>query len=73
MLQLWYDVILSCRLTLLYNSVLFFSREALRKVCLTETAEEKKWRHVFNLMWCTYVITYEGVVMCGGGSGQQYV
>ena len=42
------------RLTLLYNSVLFLSREALRKACLTETTEEKKWRHVFNLMWCTY-------------------
>ncbi len=48
-----YEYSLICRLMLLYYTVLFISREAFRKACLTETTEEKKWRHVFNLMWCT--------------------
>ena len=45
--------VVNLRLTLLYNTVLFLSREALRKACLSQTTEERKWVHVFNLCWCS--------------------
>ena len=40
------------RLTLLYNTVLFLSREALRKAGLTRSADRTEWSHTSNLMWC---------------------
>lgn len=45
--------VVNMRLTLLYNTVLFLSREALRKACLSKTTSDTKWLHVNNLMWCS--------------------
>eukprot|EP00731_Ephydatia_muelleri_P003795 Em0001g3795a len=48
--------VVNMRLTLLYSTVLFLSREALRKACLSRTTGQTKWRHVNNLMWCSPVL-----------------
>ena len=40
------------RLTLLYDTVLFLSREALRKAGLSCTSSHTHWGHTSNLMWC---------------------
>ena len=42
----------SHRLTLLYDTVLFLSREALRKAGLSQTTSHTEWSHTSNLMWC---------------------
>jgi oligosaccharide translocation protein RFT1 len=42
----------SHRLTLLYDTVLFISREALRKAGLSQTTSHTEWNHTSNLMWC---------------------
>jgi oligosaccharide translocation protein RFT1 len=44
--------VVNIRLTLLYNTLLFVSREALRRACLTRTKTSVVWSKTFNLMWC---------------------
>ncbi|XP_041048105.1 protein RFT1 homolog isoform X2 [Carcharodon carcharias] len=44
--------VVNVRLTLLYSTVLFLSREAFRKACLNVGAEQK-WAQFINLLWLT--------------------
>eukprot|EP00795_Rhopilema_esculentum_P014780 gene14780-5886_t len=46
--------LVNVRLTLLYSSILFLSREAFRKACLSRSnnSSTKNWRQVINLVWC---------------------
>ena len=44
------------RLTLLYNTVLFLSREPIRKACLSRLSGGRNWTHVFNLSWTRYMV-----------------
>ena len=46
--------LVNVRLTLLYSSILFLSREAFRKACLSrsQNSSTKNWRQVINLVWC---------------------
>ncbi|XP_038667928.1 protein RFT1 homolog [Scyliorhinus canicula] len=44
--------VVNVRLTLLYSTILFLSREAFRKACLNVGAEQK-WAQVINLLWLT--------------------
>ncbi|XP_072329253.1 man(5)GlcNAc(2)-PP-dolichol translocation protein RFT1 isoform X3 [Scyliorhinus torazame] len=44
--------VVNVRLTLLYSTILFLSREAFRKACLNVGAEQK-WAQVVNLLWLT--------------------
>ena len=47
--------VLQVRLTLLYSTVLFLSREPFRKACLSAgpdtLADPAKWARVTNLIW----------------------
>ncbi|XP_078066168.1 man(5)GlcNAc(2)-PP-dolichol translocation protein RFT1 [Mustelus asterias] len=42
--------VVNVRLTLLYSTVLFLSREAFRKACLNVGADQK-WAQIINLLW----------------------
>ncbi|KAL4656002.1 hypothetical protein GN956_G6282 [Arapaima gigas] len=44
--------VVNVRLTLLYTTVVFLSREAFRKACLS-SGTEHNWRQVINLLWLT--------------------
>ncbi|KAK7476317.1 hypothetical protein BaRGS_00032435 [Batillaria attramentaria] len=44
--------VVNVRLTLLYSTILFLTKEAFDRACLSR-AEGRDWRHVVNLMWCT--------------------
>lgn len=46
------------RLLLLESTVLFLSREAFRRACLTDTVHHN-WRRVINLIWLSYVIALD--------------
>lgn len=45
--------LVNVRLTLLYSTILFLSREAFRKACLSRTSSssKKNWRQIINLVW----------------------
>lgn len=45
--------VVNVRLTLLYSTVLFMSREAFRRACLSQTSRQH-WQQVINLLWCTF-------------------
>jgi len=44
--------VMNVRLLLLESTVLFLSREAFRRACLTMTTEHN-WAQVINLLWMT--------------------
>ncbi|KAI1892741.1 hypothetical protein AGOR_G00136660 [Albula goreensis] len=44
--------VVNVRLTLLYSTLVFLSREAFRRACLSSKAEHN-WRQVINLLWLT--------------------
>uniref|UniRef100_W5NB09 Protein RFT1 homolog n=1 Tax=Lepisosteus oculatus TaxID=7918 RepID=W5NB09_LEPOC len=44
--------VVNVRLTLLYSTVVFLSREAFRRACLSGSAQQN-WRQVVNLLWLT--------------------
>ena len=47
--------VINVRLTLLDDTILFLSREAFRRSCLTKVKDPKnasQWKPVFNLIWC---------------------
>lgn len=49
-------VSLLCRLTLLYSTLVFLSREAFRRACLSgQSGKNHSWRPVINLLWMTWV------------------
>ena len=59
--------LVNVRLTLLYSTILFLSREAFRKACLSRPAEsvEKNWRQIINLIWCCIPIgLLSNMVLC---------
>lgn len=57
--------VVNIRLTLLYNTLLFVSREALRRACLTRTKTSVVWSKTFNLMWCSVLVwTVSAPVLC---------
>uniref|UniRef100_A0AAR2J2V1 Protein RFT1 homolog n=1 Tax=Pygocentrus nattereri TaxID=42514 RepID=A0AAR2J2V1_PYGNA len=41
------------RLMLLYTTLVFLSREAFRRACLSGEGEGRNWRQVINLLWLT--------------------
>ncbi|KAI0219479.1 hypothetical protein LSAT2_028984 [Lamellibrachia satsuma] len=43
--------VVNVRLTLLYSSTLFLTREAFRRACLSKTSD-RRWQQVMNLLWC---------------------
>ena len=49
-------VCLSRRLTLLYSTLVFLSREAFRRACLSGVSgTNRSWRQAINLLWLTSV------------------
>uniref|UniRef100_A0A8C9SYL4 Protein RFT1 homolog n=1 Tax=Scleropages formosus TaxID=113540 RepID=A0A8C9SYL4_SCLFO len=44
--------VVNVRLTLLYSTVVFLSREAFRRACLSGGTEQN-WRQIINLLWLT--------------------
>ena len=58
--------LINVRLTLLYSTILFLSREAFRKACLSRTSGsyKKDWRQLFNLVWfCIPVGILAGLIL----------
>ncbi|KAK6989439.1 Oligosaccharide translocation protein rft1 [Biomphalaria glabrata] len=53
--------IVNVRLTLLYSTTLFLAKEAFDRACLSKS-EERDWRQVINLLWCTFPIA---LIWCG--------
>uniref|UniRef100_A0A3B3TXH3 Protein RFT1 homolog n=1 Tax=Poecilia latipinna TaxID=48699 RepID=A0A3B3TXH3_9TELE len=46
--------VVNVRLTLLYSTLVFLSREAFRRACLSaESGTNRSWRQVINLLWLT--------------------
>ncbi|XP_046880632.1 protein RFT1 homolog [Hypomesus transpacificus] len=45
--------VVNVRLTLLYSTLVFLSREAFRKACLSGSGTDPNWRQVINLLWLT--------------------
>lgn len=49
--------VVNVRLLLLYNTILFMSREAFRRACLSGNESRKgRWRLTINLLWCAFPI-----------------
>ncbi|XP_065912317.1 man(5)GlcNAc(2)-PP-dolichol translocation protein RFT1-like [Dysidea avara] len=48
--------VVNMRLMLLYNTVLFLSREPIRKACLSRLSEGRNWTLIFNLSWISVPI-----------------
>ncbi|KAJ8370549.1 hypothetical protein SKAU_G00105770 [Synaphobranchus kaupii] len=44
--------VVNVRLTLLYSTLVFLSREAFRRACLS-SGSEQNWRQIINLLWLT--------------------
>ncbi|XP_071784262.1 man(5)GlcNAc(2)-PP-dolichol translocation protein RFT1-like [Asterias amurensis] len=44
--------VVSVRLQLLYNTILFMSGEAFRRACLSQ-GQHKQWTQTINLLWCS--------------------
>lgn len=53
--------VVNMRLMLLYNTVLFLSREPIRKACLSRLRGGRNWTHVFNLSWTSMPV---GLLCC---------
>lgn len=47
--------VVNLRLTLLYNTILFLSREPFRKAALSKTSSTRQWQYTFNLMWLPFL------------------
>ncbi|KAB5584185.1 hypothetical protein PHYPO_G00104480 [Pangasianodon hypophthalmus] len=45
--------VVNVRLTLLYSTLVFLSREAFRRACLSGEGAGRNWRQVINLLWLT--------------------
>ncbi|XP_026863632.2 protein RFT1 homolog isoform X1 [Electrophorus electricus] len=45
--------VVNVRLMLLYSTLVFLSREAFRRACLSEDTVGRTWRQVINLLWLT--------------------
>ncbi|XP_068598864.1 man(5)GlcNAc(2)-PP-dolichol translocation protein RFT1 [Brachionichthys hirsutus] len=46
--------VVNVRLTLLYSTLVFLSREAFRRACLSRVSETRhRWRQIINLLWLT--------------------
>ncbi|XP_019849739.1 PREDICTED: protein RFT1 homolog isoform X2 [Amphimedon queenslandica] len=48
--------VVNLRLTLLYNTILFLSREPFRKAALSKTSTTRQWQYTFNLMWLPFLV-----------------
>ncbi len=58
--------LVNVRLTLLYSTILFLSREAFRKACLSRPygQKERNWRQLINLTWCcVHVGVFSGTLL----------
>ncbi|XP_072238352.1 man(5)GlcNAc(2)-PP-dolichol translocation protein RFT1 [Leuresthes tenuis] len=59
--------VVNVRLTLLYSTVVFLSREAFRRACLSgESGTNRSWRQVINLLWLTVPLGVLWAVLLGG-------
>ncbi|KAK2858009.1 hypothetical protein Q7C36_005928 [Tachysurus vachellii] len=45
--------VVNVRLMLLYSTLVFLSREAFRRACLSAEGAERNWRQIINLLWLT--------------------
>ncbi|XP_056316269.1 protein RFT1 homolog [Danio aesculapii] len=46
--------VVNVRLMLLYSTLVFLSREAFRRACLSGEGAGRNWRQVINLLWLTF-------------------
>ncbi|XP_010150265.1 PREDICTED: protein RFT1 homolog, partial [Eurypyga helias] len=51
-LSLFFSLLISFRLTLLYSTVVFLAREAFRRACLSGSTK-RNWTKTINLLWLT--------------------
>ncbi|KAM4587771.1 man(5)GlcNAc(2)-PP-dolichol translocation protein RFT1 [Odontesthes bonariensis] len=59
--------VVNVRLTLLYSTVVFLSREAFRRACLSgESGTNRSWRQVINLLWLTVPLGVLWAILLGG-------
>ncbi|KAM8867707.1 man(5)GlcNAc(2)-PP-dolichol translocation protein RFT1 [Synchiropus picturatus] len=59
--------VVNVRLTLLYSTLVFLSREAFRRACLSEgSLTSHRWRLVINLLWLTLPLGLLWAVLLGG-------
>ena len=47
-----------CRLNLLYSTIVFVSREAFRRACMSKHTEDRNWAQIVNLIWCMYDLSF---------------
>ncbi|XP_061583601.1 protein RFT1 homolog [Cololabis saira] len=58
--------VVNVRLTLLYSTLVFLSREAFRRACLSgESGPNHSWRQVINLLWLTVPLGVIWAVLLG--------
>ncbi len=59
--------LVNVRLILLYSTILFLSREAFRKACLSRPnglGNERNWRQLINLTWCCIPVgVFSGLIL----------
>uniref|UniRef100_A0A8C2K4L2 Protein RFT1 homolog n=1 Tax=Cyprinus carpio TaxID=7962 RepID=A0A8C2K4L2_CYPCA len=48
--------VVNVRLMLLYSTLVFLSREAFRRACLSGEGAGRNWRQVINLLWLTFPV-----------------
>lgn len=48
--------VMNVRLLLLESTILFLSREAFRRACLSQTSGSRSWPQIINLLWLTYAL-----------------
>uniref|UniRef100_A0A8C1KXP7 Protein RFT1 homolog n=1 Tax=Cyprinus carpio TaxID=7962 RepID=A0A8C1KXP7_CYPCA len=48
--------VVNVRLMLLYSTLVFLSREAFRRACLSSEGAGRNWRQVINLLWLTFPV-----------------
>ncbi|XP_013864535.1 protein RFT1 homolog [Austrofundulus limnaeus] len=58
--------VVNVRLTLLYSTLVFLSREAFRRACLSgESGTNRSWRQVINLLWLTVPLGVLWAILLG--------
>ncbi|KAM4582655.1 man(5)GlcNAc(2)-PP-dolichol translocation protein RFT1 [Fundulus diaphanus] len=58
--------VVNVRLTLLYSTLVFLSREAFRRACLSgESGTNRSWRQIINLIWLTVPLGVLWAILLG--------
>ncbi|XP_063071284.1 protein RFT1 homolog [Engraulis encrasicolus] len=58
--------VVNVRLMLLYSTLVFLSREAFRRACLSGGGEQANWRQNINLLWLTFPLGCAWAVLLVG-------